>query len=477
MQLNYQIRFALLQAGHYGVPQDRKRVILIGTRPGCSVPVYPTPTHCFQSVGSTYRSAYMTFPSVGAAMPMVTVRDAITDLPPIQPSAEAEDDMASLRYLTAPRSDYARLLRGRHADLLNHVAKAQSHINQLRFENVPVGRPGADWRDLPDQLIPFCLPNTSDRHNDWAGLYGRLAWDWRWQCLLTSPNPFRSIVVHPVQHRLISVRECARAMGYPDHFEFKGDLKGQYRQNGNAVPVPLARAIALEVAKAAHSSGLFTADSSSRVPLVAVVVGDAASRKPVEIAGVRDVDSDENAGVSRGRKSPSARQGSMRTRTATRRRARNLVAPVDDGGNGDDDGVDNDGGDDEVILRMLEEDDERERAATAARASKARKVAAAPAESDGERETSKVARSLKARKLASAPRVELEDDDDDVVVISDDPSYTGWKRTVVAEVALEPRPAVGFSVSVMPRAKRVAFHVDISLRGGNACILLPKSVH
>jgi DNA (cytosine-5)-methyltransferase 1 len=57
-------------------------------------------------------------------------------------------------------------------------------------------------------------------------------------------------VVHPNQNRVLSVRECARSQGFPDTFKFAGVIHDMYRQVGNAVPPPLARAIGLEVRKA-----------------------------------------------------------------------------------------------------------------------------------------------------------------------------------------------------------------------------------
>ncbi len=52
-------------------------------------------------------------------------------------------------------------------------------------------------------------------------------------------------MIHPTQRRLFTVRECARAQGFPDWIEFAtdGNMKSAYRQIGNAVPVPLAVAI------------------------------------------------------------------------------------------------------------------------------------------------------------------------------------------------------------------------------------------
>lgn len=56
-------------------------------------------------------------------------------------------------------------------------------------------------------------------------------------------------VLHPEQHRVVSVRECARSQGFPDTYRFFGNILDKHRQVGNAVPPPLSRAIGLEIKK------------------------------------------------------------------------------------------------------------------------------------------------------------------------------------------------------------------------------------
>ena len=53
------------------------------------------------------------------------------------------------------------------------------------------------------------------RHNHWAGLYGRLAWNGFFSTTVTNPEPMgkQGRVLHPTQHRVVSVRECARSQG------------------------------------------------------------------------------------------------------------------------------------------------------------------------------------------------------------------------------------------------------------------------
>lgn len=62
-------------------------------------------------------------------------------------------------------------------------------------------------------LVPWCLPNTAERHNGWRGLFGRLDFDGHFPTSTTDPQPMGKVgqVFHPDQDRIVSVRECARA--------------------------------------------------------------------------------------------------------------------------------------------------------------------------------------------------------------------------------------------------------------------------
>lgn len=107
-----------------------------------------------------------------------------------------------------------------------------------------------------DTIIPWCLPHTSNRHNHWAGLYGRLAWDGFFSTTVTNPEPMgkQGRVLHPSQDRVVSVRECARSQGFPDDFVFYGEILEKHKQIGNAVPPPMGKAIGIEILKACSKS-------------------------------------------------------------------------------------------------------------------------------------------------------------------------------------------------------------------------------
>lgn len=62
-------------------------------------------------------------------------------------------------------------------------------------------------------LIPWCLPNTAKRHNQWKGLFGRLDWEGNFPTSITDPQPMGKVGMcfHPDQDRIVTVRECARS--------------------------------------------------------------------------------------------------------------------------------------------------------------------------------------------------------------------------------------------------------------------------
>ena len=83
--------------------------------------------------------------------------------------------------------------------------------------------------------------------NSYNNRFGRLRWEYIFNTIMTKPEPYWGRVIHPEQNRVYSVRESARAQGFPDNFKFEGNLTERYKQIGNAVPPPLARSIGWEI--------------------------------------------------------------------------------------------------------------------------------------------------------------------------------------------------------------------------------------
>ncbi|XWK89440.1 MAG: DNA cytosine methyltransferase [Phormidium sp.] len=190
----------ILNAAHYGVPQNRKRLFLIGAKRGCDLPIYPQPIQ---------------------KMPP-TVWDAIDDLPEISNYPELlHSDSIELNWHTD--NPYAVFLRWDNARIFNPNlltnSKRSSHNPEsiARFAKTPPGRiePISHFHKLnPFGLAPTLRAGSgSDRGNH------------------TAPRP-----IHPHQPRCITVREGARLHSFPDWFRFHPTILCGFRQVGNSVP-------------------------------------------------------------------------------------------------------------------------------------------------------------------------------------------------------------------------------------------------
>ncbi|KAL1356188.1 hypothetical protein HN51_008170 [Arachis hypogaea] len=267
LEMGYQVRFGILEAGAFGVSQSRKRAFIWAASPDDVLPEWPEPMHVFAapelkitlSEGVQYAAVRST--ANGAPLRAITVRDTIGELPAVANGASK----ANMEYKQEPVSWFQKKIRGDMAVLTDHISKEMNELNLIRCRKIPK-RPGADWRDLPDEkvklstgqvvdLIPWCLPNTAKRHNQWKGLFGRLDWEGNFPTSITDPQPMGKVGMcfHPDQDRILTVRECARSQGFPDCYQFSGNIIHKHRQIGNAVPPPLAFALGRKLKEAVES--------------------------------------------------------------------------------------------------------------------------------------------------------------------------------------------------------------------------------
>ncbi|KAL4556199.1 hypothetical protein LXL04_038842 [Taraxacum kok-saghyz] len=265
LEMGYQVRFGILEAGAFGVSQSRKRAFIWAAAPDQTLPEWPEPMHVFASPqlkvslnngNSQYAAARST--ASGAPFRAITVRDTIGDLPPVGNGASNQ----TLDYKNDPISWFQKRIRGVTSVLTDHISKEMNELNVIRCQRIPK-RPGADWRDLPAEkvklssgqmvdLIPWCLPNTAKRHNQWKGLFGRLDWEGNFPTSITDPQPMGKVGMcfHPDQDRILTVRECARSQGFHDGYKFSGNIIHKHKQIGNAVPPPLAYALGRKLKEA-----------------------------------------------------------------------------------------------------------------------------------------------------------------------------------------------------------------------------------
>jgi DNA (cytosine-5)-methyltransferase 1 len=244
-QSGYKVIFHILNAAHYGVPEERWRLFILGTRLTDIKLSFPSPTHySYQRPNFTGGRDYTFSYAIKAQqqslwytdlLPSITVGEAIDDLPPIPSGGGAYE----MDYTTEPHNSYQRRLRADAQKLYNHECGNVSEINLERMKYV---LPGGSWRDIPFDLLPKGMQRA--RRSDHTRRYGRLERNGISGTILTKCDPHWGSFFHYEQNRVISIREAARIQSFPDWFRFTGTKGEQYRQVGNAVPPLLAYAIA-----------------------------------------------------------------------------------------------------------------------------------------------------------------------------------------------------------------------------------------
>lgn len=236
-ELGYHLSVKILFGPHYGIPQERWRLILLGSQYGELS--HPAPTHFAKGRANFRGGSTLTIPlnseDVERLLPAVNVGDAIRDLPRLTMGEGAEE----VGYTTDPTSAYALRLRNPDGITFNHVAAKLSKQNVERMQHVP---PGGSWRDIPHELLPRGMQQA--RKSDHTKRYGRLNFQGLSGTVLTKCDPHWGTVFLPDQDRTLSVREAARLQSFPDQYRFLGSRVSQYVQVGNAVPVLMAKAIA-----------------------------------------------------------------------------------------------------------------------------------------------------------------------------------------------------------------------------------------
>ncbi|KIO24073.1 hypothetical protein M407DRAFT_26509 [Tulasnella calospora MUT 4182] len=315
--LGYNVRWTIYESANFGAPQIRSRLIYVAARRGLPFPGFIRPTHAYLQKSKKFRVPCQDLDAgamdewdinpPGAPHNPLTVRDAIEDLPAFDWKApqereeeesenleERQPDVAVLTcedasgeeskataleeqgqpdvYRSHPQNDYQLRLRRSHDDTpVEHITRYFGPLNVERIRLIGRG-PGADHRQLPYALQ---LPGLNDpsnvaakRANYFPGLYGRVQWDGLFQTVVTQlkPGNKQGRCLHPDQKRVLSVRECARAQGFPDDMKFcsgDDDPTDMYRQIGNAVPVPLSEALARELRRTLLQSELDNKTRSS----------------------------------------------------------------------------------------------------------------------------------------------------------------------------------------------------------------------
>ncbi len=198
-RLGYRVWFDVVDSSQYGVPQTRRRLVLLASRHGDIKIIEPT-----------------------IERPK-TVRQAIGRLCAVSAGEAAPKDKL-------------------------HVS---STLSEKNLKRIKVSKPGGTWRDWPEHLVANCHRAASGK--TYPGVYGRMEWDRPAPTITTQCFGFgNGRFGHPEQDRAITLREAAIIQSFPRHYAFlpeDGEVQFKVlgRLIGNAVPVDLGRAIARSI--------------------------------------------------------------------------------------------------------------------------------------------------------------------------------------------------------------------------------------
>jgi DNA (cytosine-5)-methyltransferase 1 len=198
----YHVSYQVVYSPDYGIPQTRKRLVLLASKLGQIA--FISPTH--------------------GAKNYVTVRDVIGDLPPVEQGGTSPSDAL-------------------------HKASGLSELNLARIRQ---SVPGGNWNDWDENLILECHRKNTGK--TYSGVYGRMKWD---EPAPTITTQFFGLgsgrFGHPEQDRALTLREGALLQTFPQDYAFmetEGAPPAPARIGkhiGNAVPVRLARMIAASI--------------------------------------------------------------------------------------------------------------------------------------------------------------------------------------------------------------------------------------
>lgn len=242
----YKIKYQILTASDYGVPQVRNRLFIVGVRKDLDITFnFPKPY----------------------SQRIVTIEEAISDLIPLTPQPvpirpRYQNYTSALKtrfyankkidtpqpYLSKPKSSYQQKMReviSRKPEVdsvLNHICRSHNPQDIICFSLL---RQGGKYTDLPQSLRRYRWDIFDDK-------YKRLPLNKPAWTLTAHMRKDGLAYIHPTQNRSISVREAARLQSFPDHFVFNVPMTRMFELVGNSVPPLLAEAIAEPLVKLFH---------------------------------------------------------------------------------------------------------------------------------------------------------------------------------------------------------------------------------
>ncbi len=195
---NYYISSSVVFCPDYGIPQSRKRLVLLASKLGKIKLIEPTHK----------KELYL------------TIKDVLMDLPPLE-AGEAN---------------------------CNDPLHKASGLTDINLQRIKASKQNGSWRDWPEELKAPCHQRASGQK--YVAVYGRMSWDSPAPTITTQCYNYGSgRFGHPVQNRAITLREAALLQSFPPNYQFINPEATRVNQSeiarliGNAVPVKLGEAI------------------------------------------------------------------------------------------------------------------------------------------------------------------------------------------------------------------------------------------
>lgn len=225
----------VLNSVHYGVPQIRKRVILIGVRNDLKI----SSKEIYNLIQKTH---YAPTKEENNLKKYRTIHDAISDLPAYF-SGEGEEE---IEFKSNSHNEYVKIMRTKNKDkLYNHVARKHNILDRERYKILSQNK----WQLKDLNEVRPDLVNYNPKH--FANRYTVQEFDKPGRTIVAHLYKDGNLFIHPdsKQERTFTVREAARVQSFPDDFKFLGARTHQYKQVGNAVPPLMSYQIAKAIKK------------------------------------------------------------------------------------------------------------------------------------------------------------------------------------------------------------------------------------